>query len=265
MNCKICNHESSLLFNGEILSKHNISYFKCPKCDFIQTEEPYWLNEAYSEAITELDIGYVTRNIRFSQITHTILKHYFDKTSRYLDYGGGYGMYVRMMRDRGYDFYRQDIYCQNLYANYFDLEDIKNDTSVFEAVTAFEVFEHLVDPMSEIEKMFSYGDTIIFSTEIQPANISSMDDWWYFIPETGQHISLFSKRSLEEIAQKFDCNLYTSPFHIHMLTKKKFSVNPVKMSTYYHAFLDKLLGRNFLNKHSLLETDYKMIKEKLNS
>ena len=35
-------------------------------------------------------------------------------------------------------------------------------------VTAFEVFEHLVNPRIDAEDMFSLSDTILFTTELVP-------------------------------------------------------------------------------------------------
>jgi hypothetical protein len=50
---------------------------------------------------------------------------------------GGYGMFVRLMRDGGFDFHREDPLCDNLFAQGFD----RQDDGTFELVTAFEVFE----------------------------------------------------------------------------------------------------------------------------
>ena len=70
--CKICSAETTFIFNGKILNKYNINYFRCPNCDFIQTENPYWLEEAYGSAISSLDIGLVGRNIK----TQSLLRIY---------------------------------------------------------------------------------------------------------------------------------------------------------------------------------------------
>ena len=83
------------------------------------------------------------------------------------------------MRDRGFDFYRQDTYCQNLFASGFDIADAGSNEK-FSLITAFEVFEHLVDPITEISSMFETADSIVFSTHLQPnKEISSVNDWWY--------------------------------------------------------------------------------------
>jgi len=48
MKCKICSNETYNIFSAKILNKNNIKYFYCDYCGFLQTEEPYWLKEAYS-------------------------------------------------------------------------------------------------------------------------------------------------------------------------------------------------------------------------
>ena len=59
MNCKICNTPSVEFVTKQVLTKYNVKYYRCSSCQFIQTEEPYWLDEAYNKAITKLDIGLV--------------------------------------------------------------------------------------------------------------------------------------------------------------------------------------------------------------
>ena len=68
-------------------------------------------------------------------------------------------MFVRIMRDKGFNFYRQDIHCQNLFAKHFDISNIKI-TEKFDLLTAIEVFEHLEDPMvcdGRRLRVFSHG------------------------------------------------------------------------------------------------------------
>ena len=63
MNCKICDAHCEKIFEKIILQKYPSSYYQCTNCNFIQTDEPIWLKEAYTNAITSLDIGLATRNI----------------------------------------------------------------------------------------------------------------------------------------------------------------------------------------------------------
>ena len=73
-NCNICQTPMNPIFTGKILQKYNVQYFQCPKCGFISTEKPYWLDEAYSDAIADSDTGYVYRNLDFAKRISRILK-----------------------------------------------------------------------------------------------------------------------------------------------------------------------------------------------
>lgn len=63
MTSNITGGETKFLFKEKILNKHVISYYQCQETGYIQTEKPYWLQEAYHSAITKLDIGLIKRNI----------------------------------------------------------------------------------------------------------------------------------------------------------------------------------------------------------
>ncbi len=264
MECKICRHESELLWKARILGKYDVAYFKCPSCEFIQTEQVYWLAEAYAGVIADTDIGYVTRNLMYSGRVEQIVRWSFPRVRRFLDYGGGYGLFVRLMRDRGFDFYRQDLYCDNIFARNFDVEDLRHvpGEQRFGLLTAFEVFEHLDDPRREIDAMFGYADSILFSTELQPRHpLKDIGDWWYFAPHMGQHIALYSLRTLETIAREYGCHLYSDGKTLHLLTRKKLSLNTVKWVSLAGRAGDRLLGRHFQNRKSLLMTDLQTIRK----
>jgi 2-polyprenyl-3-methyl-5-hydroxy-6-metoxy-1,4-benzoquinol methylase len=140
MNCKICASSSTFFANAKLLNKYDVDYFKCTDCGFVQTEDPYWLAEAYSEAIAGSDIGLVTRNMNLSACAQLLIEQYFNSDGKFLDYGGGYGLFVRLMRDAGFNFYWSDKFCKNLFAQGFE----DNGKSEYELVTAFELLEHLV-------------------------------------------------------------------------------------------------------------------------
>lgn len=269
MKSKITGREAKYIFTGTLLGKYDVKYFQCEDTGFIQTEEPFWLQEAYSSAITQLDLGLPYRNELLRDKTIKLLNRYFDPNGIYLDYAGGYGLFTRLMRDKGFNFYHTDKYCQNLFSQYFDLNDI-GTASMFEVVTAFEVFEHMANPLAEMEEITKYSNNILFTTELLPdQKFSSVEDWWYFIPETGQHISLYTKKSLEHIAGKLGYNFYSDGINTHLFSRKKINGNPFERERdpFFIRKMRKILNKFDLKKtpvkDSLLNKDWSFVKSKL--
>lgn len=205
-------------FSAQILKKYKVSYFTCSTCGFIQTEFPYWLDEAYSSAISSADTGIMMRNLSLVAKVSGLLYFYFDKNGSYLDVAGGCGIFTRLMRDFGFDYYWDDLYCENFVARGFEFQKCKNKIS---AVTAFEVMEHIHNPISFIQEKMeqSNSQTLIFTTELYPDNKIPSEDWWYYMFNTGQHISFYSKKTFEKIAENLGLNFY-SINGLHILTDK---------------------------------------------
>lgn len=215
MICRICSAESNYIFSAKILNKYKIGYYYCQKCGFLETEEPYWLEEAYKFPINISDTGLIQRNVYLSKKVAVLLYFIFGKNENYLDYAGGYGLFTRLMRDIGFNFYHSDPYTQNLFAKGFE----DNNTTNYKALTAFEVFEHFVNPIDEIMKMLKRTNNIIFTTELLPNPIPMPDEWWYYGLEHGQHVAFYSMRTLQMIAQKFALKFYSNG-RIHLFTEK---------------------------------------------
>lgn len=217
MECRICNHDSESIFSTKVLNKYNVHYYLCSKCGFLQTEEPFWLTEAYTSSINATDTGLMARNIALSKFTAVLLFFLFDRNAKYLDYAGGYGIFTRLMRDIGFDFYWSDAYSQNLVARGFEY---KENESV-QLITSFECFEHFVDPIENLDKMLAISTNILFTTQLLPNAVPLPHDWWYYGLEHGQHISFYSMRTLKHIAAKYDLNLYSDGKSIHLLTQRR--------------------------------------------
>lgn len=219
MNCKICRQPISLFSVNTVLRKYEISYYRCDACGFIQTQEPFWLEEAYSDTINSSDIGLVGRNLTQAELTSAVISFFFDQREQYLDYGGGYGLFVRLMRDKGYNFYLYEPQCENLFAKTFDVQLTTDAT--YNLLTAFEVFEHLVDPLAEIEQMLSLSKDIFFSTYLLPSSSPKPSEWWYYGLEHGQHVSIYSRESLSYLAKRLGMRVYSNGKSHHLLTNKK--------------------------------------------
>jgi len=251
MKCNICHSTSLPLEKAVILNKYNIQYYSCGDCGFIQTEFPYWLEESYSSAIARSDIGLIGRNIKLSSFCSALIPMFYNPNLPSLDYGGGNGMFVRMMRDRGFDFYWYDKYALNQFAEGFEAPQDKR----YSLLTAFEVFEHLPQPIEAIEEMFRYSDTLIFSTRLLPRWKIAPADWWYFAPDTGQHIALYTRESLEFIAKKFNVRLSSNGISLHALSPRSIP-NVILKTLSFSPFtwtLSRLLN---IRRRSLLGHDY---------
>lgn len=223
--CTVCGTAMHSVFNAQLLRKYEVNYQQCSGCGLLQTEEPYWLDEAYSDAIAVADTGLVMRNFSIASKLVVLLYLAFDKRGTYLDIAGGYGMLTRLMRDYGFDYYWEDKYCQNLLARGFEVD---KSTNGFSALTAFEVLEHLPNPVEFIEDaMARHGSrTLIFSTELYTGNEPPPKEWWYYTFKTGQHISFYRRSTLEYVSRRLGLNFY-SLRGIHIITDKTINRVPL--------------------------------------
>lgn len=264
MLSKITGGPTEFLFSKKVLDKYLIKYYQCIETGFIQTEDPYWLEEAYSNVITSLDVGLTNRNLTYAEKVATIITRAFEQNSTFLDYGAGIGLFVRMMRDRGYQFYWDDLHAPNILALGFGLDDLEPDHK-FELLTAFEVFEHLVNPMQSMEDMLKHSRNILFSTELVPDKRQELESWWYILPETGQHISFYTQESLRYLAMRHKLNLYSNNKDFHLLTEKTFNFNPLhinnnSLSNRFLKALQIIRGKSpEFKRQSLIGSDYTYI------
>ena len=213
--CRVCQGEAPYIFQAKILLKHDVSYYCCKECGFLLTEKPFWLEEAYHEAIAIEDTGIVARNLWLRDLVSVLLWDLFDHDAKFLDYGGGYGLFVRLMRDVGFDFYWEDKYCKNLFARGFEERQER-----FALITAFECFEHFVDPVQELDRMLEKSDCLLFTTSILPEPIPKPNAWWYYALEGGQHIAFYSIQSLQTLAASRGLNFLSDGTSVHLFSRK---------------------------------------------
>jgi hypothetical protein len=160
-----------------------------------------------------------------------------------------------MMRDYGFNFYHYDKYCSNILSQGFNA-----DTSLqirYELLTAFEVFEHLVNPHKEIEKMLGLSQNILFTTELIPPSNPKPEDWWYYGLEHGQHISFYARRTLEFIARKHNLHFYSANA-LHLLSKKK--INKHLFALLAKSKFANIIGP-FIVQKSLVKGDFDKLRQ----
>lgn len=264
--CKICGKATAFIFTQTVLQKYPVKYYQCGNCDFIQTDDIHWLKEAYTSAITALDIGILNRNLRMIHRVPRIIDALFPGAVTMLDYAGGFGIFTRMMRDEGYDFYHTDPFCDNIFAKQFEKENAPRQK--FDLVTAFEVFEHFADPLEEISRIVEYSRNLVFSTEMVPGDVNDIASWWYLSPETGQHIAFYSGRTLQYIAGKFGLNYYGSE-NIHIFTEETPDDDRLAYALRDKNYKKTLFGLRTvpldfkITRQSLMQKDYEMLRKNL--
>lgn len=199
MNCKLCGAETGPFGELVVLARHRARYRRCTACGYVFVEDPDWLEEAYADqAIAALDTGIVMRNLWLAEAVDALLRWRFRGVRSALDYGAGSGLFVRLMRDRGYDFRWTDPYCQNLFALGFEA----GPDGRFDFATCFEVIEHLADPLPVFAELAKRAPTLLVSTELLPDTRNRPGEWHYYTPDTGQHIGFFTAASLAGVARK---------------------------------------------------------------
>jgi hypothetical protein len=216
VECRVCARESLPFGRARILAKHDIAYFRCGACGFVQTEKPYWLAESYSAAINSTDVGLVHRNLEQCRVLRVLIPLIADPAGRFLDYGGGYGMLVRLMRDAGFDFRWQDAHCENLFAQDF----AAGPGERYEMLTAFEVVEHLEDPRAGLAEMLARSDRVLLGTWLLPEPCPAPGEWWYYGLDHGQHISFQSRASLQALAAEAGARLYSNGMNLHLISRR---------------------------------------------
>jgi hypothetical protein len=229
--CRLCDGNLSYRFNQRVLRKYDVKYFECEQCRSMQTERPYWLDEAYRNHLSSLDTGAAQRNLQNLAACYVVCTLFQIRNA--IDIGGGDGLLCRLLRDHAINCFVTDKFANPTYAQGFTDPDFKTPDLVF----AFEVLEHFAYPKLDVEQLFHYGSRLIFvSTELYTAQNR---DWWYFAPEGGQHVFFYSKYALDHIAAKYDYVLIRCGSR--MLFVKQDSVNSFKSFLLQRLLSNKII------------------------
>ena len=139
-----------------------------------------------------------------------------------------------MMRDAGRNFTWSDKYGPNLFARGFEGDASKPHR----LVTAFEVFEHLVQVREDLANLFGPGhDFVLVGTVLHQEPDGK---WWYFVPESGQHVAFYSERTMEYIGAQCGYRVITGKAYSLFMKKN------LALSGWRCAFIKQVLNRAWL-------------------
>lgn len=206
--CRLCRGATRFAMNATILGRHRIAYHICGDCGSMQTERPYWLEEAYGKKGIGGDNSMATRTIQLVIDTLALLYQFQNNPKElYVDFGGGNGLFTRLMRDHGFNFFNHDKYEFPFYSDPYTLPDLEAVRP--NVLTAYEVFEHLPEPAETLDFLLRRGPglvlfgTDIFHTPSPDQPLGPLPDWPYLALPTGQHVFFYSEKALHGVAARY--------------------------------------------------------------
>jgi hypothetical protein len=196
ISCRFCGAEADFVFRHKVMEGLDVRYHRCRGCDSLLTEQPTWLEHVYSNPTRPTDTSAARRAERCKIVIFWLWKLFrMSSSDQLLDWGGGDGLLVRMLRDEGIDAYRYDTYTKNSYALGFDGDPDKS----YSMVTAFEVWEHFVDARAEVDQLFArQPKVLLLSTSLY----DGQDQSWSYI-ESGRHVFFWSRTALKQVAETY--------------------------------------------------------------
>lgn len=202
--CRLCGARAAFWGRKRVLNRYDISYYLCSNCGSLETETPYWLEEAYDVTGLGDDLGAGQRTIDLVLKTSALLDQIkLPAGAECIDFGAGLGLFTRLMRDRGLNFLSYDRYAKPFFSDRNNVTTIAGRSPA--VVTAFEVLEHFPDPAQDLEQLFdSRPALVIVATEL----FNGQDETWpYFAAEGGQHVFFYSPKAMTQIADRFGYSL----------------------------------------------------------
>lgn len=214
--CKVCSSESNLydvVDFGKFCTQDDyyqygltgipVYYVKCNNCKLIFTDliDKKTHNEIseliYNKEYIKFDPDYIeARLISNAQFINRFMGSK-KKLIRGLDYGGGNGLTASLLSTQGWSYKSCDPISNPIAPS--------TDFGNFNLISAFEVFEHIPDPIHGMSHLASYAADdclLIVGTQVTDGQVkNSRLDWWYAGPRNG-HVTLHSKSSLELLFNK---------------------------------------------------------------
>ncbi len=213
-SCWICGGGTEPLGRPNVLGQP-VHFFRCTTCASVRTEEPFWLDEAYSRPTP--DLGLVDRNLHQVRAVKAIAS-VIGGRGRVLDFGAGTGLLVRLLRDRGVDAWWFDPMTKNQLARGFNADVLPGP---WRAITAIEVLEHVPRTREVVAELMGVTDCLVVSTLPIPEPTPAFESWWYYLLDEGQHVSFPSVRGLRMLAAANDARLVTAgSTHLIIRTSK---------------------------------------------
>ena len=183
-------------------------YYECRDCRFLFAtvhdgiDHATLYDEAYWTAQDPDWYGRVSETLRLVLLAQRFLD-IEPWRLRVLDFGCGMGTFVEVARRQlQMNAWGTDIIEPRFGRDWF-VRAAELSPGRFDVVVACEVVEHLADPLGtfeQIKRWLAPGGVFAFQTAYYDPRACGRD-WWYIGPANG-HVSLFSARSLDRLAER---------------------------------------------------------------
>ena len=210
--CKICDSKTSSILGIQILKQFEGRIRSCSNCGFQFVQDPPWLVDSFKTSLNQFDVGSADRSLIVAGFVRSIFSRKKASAVKILDFGGGDGLATRTLRDAGLDCRWEDPYCQPVFAVGPDHSEINR----FDLVFMSEVALHLTDPLETIKSLISRSDRLLMTAVVPPESITT--DWWYLMPQTGQHVAFYPVQTLKWIASDLSLYLLTDGKFFHQFS-----------------------------------------------
>lgn len=217
VKCPICSEVAYVALQLSVRGKSNEPLFRCSNCAFHCFAQPNWLQQSFTDNLHQLDLGSVSRCLLVADFVTAVLP-LRRRDTRVLDWGGGDGLLTRVLRDRGIDCVWYDPFTKPTFVG----DSLYEPQSQVDVTVASEVFLHLTDPVAALKSLLSHSEVVVVTAVVPPKKLDS--DWWYLMPETGQHVAFYPISALKELADQTDTYLNTDRRFFHVFSKRRLSL-----------------------------------------
>ena len=230
ISCRLCGAQADFSFSRRARDGDEIKCYECTSCHSLQTQVPYWLDDEYAAAAAytypNLDTSAAERALRGRIAVCFLWKlcGFSSPEDKLLDWGGGPGLLVRLLRDVGIDAYNYDKYAKNHFASGFS----RSDEHRYSFVTAFEVFEHFANPATDLEAIFALQPSFFLISTCIFKNQGP--DWSYLGPAKSEHVFFYSERALQLIGRRFGYQVFRLPHEITLFFKSPISTTRLRLA-----------------------------------
>lgn len=216
--CPVCGGRPVSLFELSLVESVTRTLLRCEMCGFVWVPDPVWLADSFKTELHALDVGSVARTDLVARFVRGLrFAGCISSKSALIDIGGGDGLLTRQLRDRGIDARFDDPFTEPL----FDVGPSLEDGRVAEFGVMSEVALHFSEPIGDFGAALQKCDKLLFTAVSPPEHVDA--NWWYLMPQSGQHVAFYSRNSIQELARMLGCDWCSDGKFFHFLSKDKIS------------------------------------------